>query len=160
VNPLIRLDGSRFWLPRQLSDWPADAPRVCGVSSFSFGGSNVHAVLSAAPNRDESRPGTSSHRDHLLPLSARTEPPLRDLAGLFARSLAQPHAATLAEVCHTAGVGRAHQPHRLVVTGESEAEMVAALETWLRSGRHPHVQTGKAFADLTGKVAFLFTGQG
>src|SRR5262249_35823691 len=82
VNPLIRLDGSRFHIPRGAAPWPrGDVARLVGVSSFGFGGSNAHALLSDAfptPAR-VSRTGS-----FLIPLSARTEPALRDLAASLA----------------------------------------------------------------------------
>src|SRR5262249_47425477 len=47
VNPLIRLDGSRFRIPRRAEPWPrGEVARLVGVSSFGFGGSNAHGLLS------------------------------------------------------------------------------------------------------------------
>ena len=47
-NPHIDFAGSRLRLVRELEDW-ADRPRLAGVSSFGFGGSNAHVVLAGAP---------------------------------------------------------------------------------------------------------------
>jgi len=50
LNPRIELKGSPFFMLDQPRDWPAgDAPRRAGLSSFGFGGANVHVVLEEAP---------------------------------------------------------------------------------------------------------------
>jgi len=46
LNRHIQLDGTRLALSDQLRPWPAiDGKRFAGVSSFGFGGTNVHVVL-------------------------------------------------------------------------------------------------------------------
>ena len=47
LNPNIELDGSPFYLVKELQDWRAPGPQalVAGVSSFGFGGTNAHVVL-------------------------------------------------------------------------------------------------------------------
>ncbi|TWU50972.1 Phenolphthiocerol synthesis polyketide synthase type I Pks15/1 [Rubripirellula tenax] len=45
LNPNLKFDGSRVQIPTELLPWPADRPRIAGVSSFGFGGSNSHVVL-------------------------------------------------------------------------------------------------------------------
>ncbi len=47
-NPHIDFADSRLRLVRKLEEWP-DGPRLAGVSSFGFGGSNAHVVLVGAP---------------------------------------------------------------------------------------------------------------
>ncbi|MGE4278083.1 MAG: SDR family NAD(P)-dependent oxidoreductase [Magnetospirillum sp.] len=46
ANPHLELAGSPFRLLRTAEDWPAaDTPRRAGLSSFGFGGANVHVVV-------------------------------------------------------------------------------------------------------------------
>ena len=45
LNPHLKFDGSRIQIPTEPLAWPADRPRIAGVSSFGFGGSNSHVVL-------------------------------------------------------------------------------------------------------------------
>ncbi|SQD99868.1 MULTISPECIES: type I polyketide synthase [unclassified Parafrankia] len=48
-NPAIDADGSRFFVPTGLTDWPGAAPsRLAAVSSFGFSGTNAHLVLEQA----------------------------------------------------------------------------------------------------------------
>ncbi|HEV8323184.1 MAG TPA: aminotransferase class I/II-fold pyridoxal phosphate-dependent enzyme [Myxococcota bacterium] len=50
-NPLLRLEGSPFAIPRAPLAWEAEQgyPRRAGVSSFGFGGTNCHLLLEEAP---------------------------------------------------------------------------------------------------------------
>ncbi len=45
LNPNLDLEASPFTLQRELGPWPADRPRVAGVSSFGAGGANAHVVI-------------------------------------------------------------------------------------------------------------------
>ncbi len=49
--PLDHIDGRRFWIPSEATDW--DGPRRAAVSAFGFGGTNAHVILDAP---DESAP--------------------------------------------------------------------------------------------------------
>ncbi len=49
-NPHIPFEELRLQVVQEATPWPErDHPRRAGVSSFGFGGTNVHAVLEAAP---------------------------------------------------------------------------------------------------------------
>ena len=54
INPQIALDGTPFRMPQQVTPWHSEhGPRVAGVSSFGFGGTNAHLILSEAPRPAE-----------------------------------------------------------------------------------------------------------
>ncbi|MEV4561332.1 acyltransferase domain-containing protein [Kitasatospora sp. NPDC049285] len=52
-NPHIDFDGLGLRVPTELEEWPADRRALAGVSSFGWGGTNVHVVLEG---RDEPQP--------------------------------------------------------------------------------------------------------
>lgn len=52
-DPDIAWERARLAIVREPTRWPADAPRLAGVSSFGFTGTYAHAVLAAA---DDIRP--------------------------------------------------------------------------------------------------------
>src|SRR5690606_7171756 len=95
-------------------DWPrGERVRRAGVSSFGFSGTNAHLVIEEAPAAPAPPSSARPERPvHCLPRSARSEAALREQARAFARELARP-GASLADIAHTAGVGRAHFAERL-----------------------------------------------
>ncbi len=48
-NPEIDIENSQFRLCVKGADWPEDMPRLAGVSSFGFGGTNCHLVVEQTP---------------------------------------------------------------------------------------------------------------
>ncbi len=130
-------------------------PRFASVSSFGVGGTNAHVIVEEAPQvpADEAGGGEAGH---VLALSAKTEPALAELSRRYLLSLAQESAA-LADICHTAGVGRRHFAFRLAVPARSLAELRLRLEAavigaggedGVRRGRVPragHLRIGFAF---------------
>ena len=102
------------------------------------------------------RPG--DRRFSVLPLSARSPAALMQVADHYRSWLGTHPDATLADVCFTAGVGRAHFEHRaaLVVNSkESARELLGAL-----ADDRPALGLVRGISDDTPKTAWLFTGQG
>lgn len=135
-------------------------PRRAGLSSFGFSGTNVHMILEEAPQpAAEPEPPKAPDRSvYVLPLSAGSREGLRRSAEAIAELLADPE-ITLADVCHTAGVGRAPLPERLSVVARTRGEARDALLAWTNEGAGAGVAEGRA-APEPASVAFLYTGQG
>ena len=101
-NPDIPFDKLPLRVPRALEAWPEAAqPRFAGVSAFGFGGSNSHVVLEEPPAAP-SAAATGESCLRLLPLSARTENALRELAERYVGFLRNDPPAW-SDVCYTAG---------------------------------------------------------
>lgn len=47
LNPGITLEGTPFEVVHKTSPWDDEGELVAGISSFGFGGTNAHVVLSA-----------------------------------------------------------------------------------------------------------------
>ena len=123
-SPYIPWDRLPVRVTSKREPWPPlHGKRIAGVSSFGFSGTNAHVVLEEAPIVP---PKTSGNERplHLLTLSARTEPALSILIERYARRMEAAEQVVLADLCHTANVGRAHLAHRLALTG-SDAEAMA-----------------------------------
>lgn len=139
----------------------SEKPRIAGVSSFGFSGTNAHVILEEAPQVAPPVAADAPSDDRrfmVLPLSARTPAALVQTAEHYRSWLSEHPEATLADVCLTAGAGRAHFEHRaaLVVNSrESARELLGALADDLPA---PGLVRGDS-ADAP-KTAWLFPGQG
>jgi acyl transferase domain-containing protein len=164
VNPRIDLGGTPVSIVRAATPWPQPAgARLAGVSSFGFGGTNAHVLLGdpPPPAGAAAAPAARERPLQLLPLSARSAPALRALAGSWAAALAAPGGPSLAQACALAQLGRSVFDHRLALVAPSAA--VAAERLRLVAGGEPAM--GATTSQLApGRrppgVAFLFTGQG
>ncbi|MEV4497261.1 beta-ketoacyl synthase N-terminal-like domain-containing protein [Micromonospora arborensis] len=149
-NPRIDLDRLGLRVPAGQEPWPEGRPLLAGVSSFGWGGTNVHVVVEGAPNTwttDEAAGGDGPadgnsgarrepERVALFTLSARTAQALRQFAVRMADRLdAVPPSVTVPDVAAVAA-RRAAQPYRLAVVGETIAELAAALRGFA-AGRAP-----------------------
>ncbi|WP_427500977.1 type I polyketide synthase [Methylomonas sp. MED-D] len=135
---------------RQLADWPVEQgqPRIAGVSSFGFGGSNAHVLVAEAPKQAHEA-AVCRHRRQLLTLSARTPLELRALAQAYSDYLSANPGLELADFCYTVNVRRDHFAYRLALPCTNMAEAVDGLRK---------LSEGQAGEER--RMALLFTGQG
>lgn len=163
LTPAIPWERLPVRVSTRLHDWQAkELPRIAGVSAFGFSGMNAHMLVQEAPQRAPTAGSTSgpdpTRRPFTLPLSARSEAALTDLAGRYADHIERRVDQDLADVCATAACGRTHLPWRAVILGEDRAGMIGTLRDLARN----EGTAVRGFASSNGrpKVAFLFTGQG
>ncbi|MGV9970169.1 SDR family NAD(P)-dependent oxidoreductase [Nocardia beijingensis] len=149
MNPKIKLDGTALAVPTGDLAWPRTRqPRLAGVSSFGFAGTNAHVVLEQAP---EPAARADPNGPVLLAISARTPSALDTLAVRYAEQLGRQE-VPLADVAATAALGRTHFAHRRVVVAGTAEEAARELVTSPRRTIEP--EPGEP------RVAMLFTGQG
>ncbi|MGQ9351920.1 type I polyketide synthase [Mycolicibacterium gilvum] len=134
-------------------------PRIAGVSSFGFAGTNAHVILEEAPLAAEpAQESVDDGRFTLLPLSARTPAALMAVADRYRDWLVANPDATLADLCFTAGTARSHLEHRaalVVNTREAALDLLGAL-----ADDRPAPGLVRGESHDTPKTAWLFTGQG
>lgn len=160
LNPLIQIEGTPFFIPTECQSWSvATEPRFGGVSSFSFGGTNCHVILSEAP-RQETRANEIERPVHIIALSAKNQKALSELVERYEGHLKSNSSANLADVCFTANTGRTHFDSCLFVTATSTTEMQKALGDFAEGRHRDTVATGQISSRNPQKIAFLFTGQG
>lgn len=139
-----------------------DKPRLAGVSSFGFSGTNVHLVLAEAPPVFEAAETVAEIERplHILCLSARSKAGLVNQAANYATRITNAELSELADICFSANTSRAAFEHRLVAIAADAAEMCFKLES-LANSSQPQVAIGSN--TIQGEpvpVAWLFTGQG
>jgi acyl transferase domain-containing protein len=71
LNPGIVLEGSPFRPLIETVSWGGEKRRVAGISSFGFGGTNAHVVLSEPPERLTFKKGVCPEV-HVIVVSARS----------------------------------------------------------------------------------------
>jgi acyl transferase domain-containing protein/acyl carrier protein len=159
-NPRVAWNEIPIAVATSAMPWPRrDVSRIAGVSSFGFGGTNAHVILSDSAQRRE-QPSAPERPLHVLALSAQSNEALRSLAGRYEAYLQDHPDVRLGDLCHTANVGRSHLRHRLCLTATTVAEIRHELGS-LSVGQAVHNGTqGKLETTRGPRVAFLFTGQG
>lgn len=152
-NPRIDFADSPFFVNTKLSEWKqGSTSRRAGVSSFGIGGTNAHIVLEEAPLIEES---STSRKEQLLVLSARTKTALSQTTVNLADALKRQPTLNLADVAYTLQVGRRRFRHRRILTCRTTTEAVAALES------SDLAQVAAIDQEILERpVSFMFPGQG
>ncbi|MGE2736151.1 type I polyketide synthase [Mycolicibacterium vaccae] len=152
-------------LPVQVVDsataWPTNGrPRRAGVSSFGFTGTNAHVLVEEAPPQPApvEDDNATSPTVHVLPLSARSPEALTTLAQRYQDWLSAHDDVDLADLCVTAGTGRAHFEHRAALVVDSVDAVRHGLADLAENRLRPGVVRGDHTHPPT--TAWMFTGQG
>jgi acyl transferase domain-containing protein len=113
-NPTTHFNWEDFSVvvPTQVTPWRVQSgSRIGVVNSFGATGTNAHIVLAEAPLKPEN--SSSLERNlHLLTLSTKTEPALKDLVESYQNWFEQNTDYKIADICYSANTGRAHFKHR------------------------------------------------
>ena len=157
-NPHIPWDAIPLQVVNESVAWKKnDAPRVAGLSSFGFSGTNAHLIISEyTAEKQTEAPRTEQYE--ILNLSAQDTNGLAELVVRYLHLL-NTGEVSLKDLCYSATLGRAHWPYRLSVICKEPEDLVEGLKSYLAGTANPNVQFGYITAQQP-KVAFLFTGQG
>ncbi|KAB7627759.1 non-ribosomal peptide synthetase [Alkalilimnicola sp. S0819] len=132
-NPLLELDGSPFYLLDRARPWTrpridgVEQPRRAGLSSFGAGGANAHLLI------EEYRPPAlsaqaDSPRPLVIPLSARSESALREIARRLLPAL---DGHELADLAYTLQIGRDALRERVAFVADNHAALRRQLESFI-----------------------------
>jgi acyl transferase domain-containing protein len=160
-NPHIDFEALRLEVRAEHGPWPSAEPAVAGVTSLSFGGTNVHVVMAEAPPQPAAPRPAAADRPLLLPLSARSAEALRAAAAGYRAFVEREGAPPLAEVCYSAALRRTHYEHRAAIAFRNREELSAALGAVAAGQRHPAASVGRRSSSrIAAKTVFVFSGQG
>lgn len=163
-NPLINWGSMPLRVVTETTAWPA-GPRNAGVSSFGFGGTNAHVIVTEPPldKRQGAAPDAGEQGGerpmHAFVLSARTKTALCQLAGRMAEALEKISAEQFADFCYSANTGRSHFEFRLATAAADPHQLRQVLEQ-VAQGQEPDGAVIKEVPTARPKTAMLFTGQG
>ncbi|MCC5615374.1 SDR family NAD(P)-dependent oxidoreductase [Nostoc sp. CHAB 5836] len=154
-NPRFDWSSHIFEVPVHGKNWhPSERERIAGVSSFGFSGTNAHIIVGEIASNSSQK---SEHQLYLLPLSARSEKSLQELAKNYQSVLNE--SVNLADACFTASTGRANFRHRLCILADSITTAEKALTDFQKGEDSDQIITPIA-SETQSNVAFLFSGQG
>ncbi len=159
LSPHLDLSGSRFYVPTQYAEWPrGPMPRIAGVSSFGFSGTNAHIVLEEPPRVAATARGGGSP-ERLLVVTARDQGTLQRLAARFAERVAS-DPDRLDDICYTTSLRRTHHDFRLAVSGDSASQISERLREFASSARASGAASGRRRRAQDALPVFVFSGQG
>lgn len=130
-------------------------PRLAGINSFGFGGTNVHVVISDPAPRPAQAPAAAGY----FMASAHTETALERLLEDYRRTLGSADAAKGDAIVAAAAAGRTPLRHRFVCEGRSGRDVAAVIDQHFAARNQSRGLVGEAPAGDP-KVAFVFAGNG
>lgn len=141
LNPYINLEDSPFYIVDKPKPWEAtkdkngkDLPRLAGLSSFGFGGANVHIVLEEYCEKFEAA-GVPNVRDkHLFVISAKNHNRLVNYVSNI-RDHIEITSVQLDDLTYTLQVGRDAYESRLALVVTSNDELLEKLSAFLNQAR-------------------------
>lgn len=151
-NPNIKLEKTPFYVNKELINWPKERQKNAGISSFGFGGTNAHMIISEyiepaliAPSPDESI-------EQLAIVSAKTEQALtQSIKNLANFNQSNGNSIIFSHFIYTLRHGREDFPWRTFGIGKDLTEIITSLnETNFKS----------CDENISHNIVFMFPGQG
>ncbi len=141
INPRIELEGTPFYIVQQKQEWKAlhnihgeELPRLAGVSSFGFGGTNAHVVIEEyIDNNRRQAPIINNENPAIVILSAKKEKQLLKQAQLLLKAIENAPFGDkdLPNIVYTLQLGRQALEERLAIIVSSIAELKEALRNFV-----------------------------
>jgi myxalamid-type polyketide synthase MxaE and MxaD len=161
-NPLIDFEGLKLKVQVQNEPWEVEPgkPRVAGVNSFGWVGTNAHVVIEENLLPRAIEPYSIEREFFVLPISAKTESALRTYVKSYYHHLKEQCPDTrqgLYKICASAALLKPHFEYRTAFVASNKTEMLSEMEEFLSNSYTPldpiRIKEGR-------KVVFVFPGQG
>lgn len=153
-NPEIDFEHSPFYVQQHTAPWLSDQKRMAGVSSFGFGGTNVHVIVEEFVLENESV-AEQPEGESLITFSAKTEKSLALYAKQLHRFVQESPAIDLSDLSYNLLKRNAHYGLEQVFRVSSNDQLMDLLKDASEGTLKPIQRLG----DFTFPV-FLFPGQG
>lgn len=125
-NPKAKLDNSAFFVNTTLKEWQkGDYPRRAAVSSFGIGGTNVHAILEQAPEKNNEN--KSCNKKNLFVFSVKDKTALDKLTDDFAVFLKSNPNMDPSDIAFTLQTGRKEFRFRRFFTAADITDAISIL---------------------------------
>ncbi|MEZ4449167.1 MAG: amino acid adenylation domain-containing protein [Nannocystaceae bacterium] len=169
-SPHIPWDAIPLRVVDAVTPWPRGALRRAGVSSFGLSGTNAHVILEGPPRAAEggdrgggrgsgvAARGVASNAGPVpLLVSGRTRAALHAQGAALREWMEEHPEASVAEVARAQATTRSRFEHRAVIVARGRDDALSGLAS-LAGAPAGRIAIGEA--RVTGKVAFVFPGQG
>ena len=162
LNPAIDLGQAPVRVATEIIPWHRNGtPRLAGVNSFGYSGTNAHVILQEAPTQSNGHAkNLSEHTSEMLVVSAKSPASLDELVDRWIEFLDKDLETSLHDIAFSAALSRTQLTQRLAIVGKDKEDIKQKLHAW-REGRTPKgAAHGQIFPKVKPKIAFIFTGQG
>jgi acyl transferase domain-containing protein len=169
LNPAIDLGQAPVRVATERIPWHRNGtPRLAGINSFGYSGTNAHVILQEAPLQNNGHAKSSESRERnlfdrageLVLISAKSPASLDGLADQWINFLSQENSSPLRDIAFTTALARTQLNQRLAIIGKDKEDVKQKLQAW-REGRTPKgMAHGQIFPKVKPRIAFVFTGQG
>ncbi len=132
-------------------------PRLAGINSFGFGGTNAHVIISDP--QPQKRADGQDVSGKVFFASAHTASALDGLLRSYRETLTKASAPELKPMIAAAGANRHHLKHRFVIASDDAGEIVRTIDRQTRGREVKDAVRAEAPRD-NAKVAFVFSGNG
>ncbi|RCJ16570.1 hypothetical protein A6S26_33175 [Nostoc sp. ATCC 43529] len=151
LNRNIQIEGSPFYIVTETQSWDRlrdranqEIPRRAGISSFGFGGVNVHVVVEefeSLSNETLTQISSGSDKDEIIVLSAqneeRLEKSIEQMISYLEKTLYKDLAGnidtpSLADMAYTLQLGRDAMEARFAVVCRSQQDLLEQLQNYQR----------------------------
>ncbi|MGA1863714.1 MAG: SDR family NAD(P)-dependent oxidoreductase [bacterium] len=162
-NSKIPFDELGLKLPLKLQRIPeGDGKTFVGINSFGYGGTNAHAILEQAPvkYKKTKKNNYGEGELYILPLSAKDENALIDLARSYLRLLEQDGTIHIRDLCYSAGLHRTHHNYRLTFLATDKQDLIKKLKAFIERDKDADYIKNKVIEKSALQPVFVFSGMG
>jgi hybrid polyketide synthase / nonribosomal peptide synthetase FtdB len=164
-NPQIDFPKIGLKVQQKLSLWEKPEKLTAGISSFGFGGTNVHLLLTSAPNQNKTVAVQANYlekKQKVLAVSAHSQNHLRLLVCNYIKALdsIRNNPKMSDDFCADAALRRSHREFRTLFIFENFEDLEKTSKAFLENQSHPKLISGKTRLDKDLKIAFIFSGFG
>ncbi|NBC81769.1 MAG: alpha/beta fold hydrolase [Bacteroidetes bacterium] len=163
-NPKIEFDRLRLAVARENTPWPVSDNETmkAGISSFGWGGTNVHLVIEEYKNSIAGQAVSNDfdQTQYVLPISAKSEGALKAYLKSYAQLLEHEingSETMLRNTCAATAILKPGLDYRKAVYGGNKQELVRNIKAFLEPD---DAEIDPVHENTTTRTVFVFPGQG